>query len=315
MNDTAYVAVANSQIIAAFDISNPASPGEFWPLHCGKSWNHGITATGGYLYVASDYKGLMVINTADTENWKYLDAIARSFNLHVSGGYAYVGSYINQLGIVDISDPANPGQEVRGALSCQCDTEYDVAWDAYVDDGYAFVANDHSGLAVLDVSDPLSPQAPVMFNNGNIAINRVVARDGFAYTTWYDNFDNYDYHDNYNNQNKQKDYYNGDLVVVDARDPLVLTEAARVDLENAMSIALEDNFAYVGEGHEDELNGALSIVDVADPENPVIRSTISLAGASWAIKPVEHTLFIAARSAGLLIVDATDPDNPQQIGQ
>ena len=142
-----------------------------------------------------------------------------------------------------------------------------------------------------------------------------LARDGFAYTTWYDNFDNYDYHDNYNNQNKQKDYYNGDLVVVDARDPLVLTEAARVDLENAMSIALEDNFAYVGEGHEDELNGALSIVDVADPENPVIRSTISLAGASWAIKPVEHTLFIAARSAGLLIVDATDPDNPQQIGQ
>ena len=71
----------------------------------------------------------------------------------VTGGYAYVADRASGLAIIDVSDPANPGQPVYASTS--------YAEDVDVAGSYAYVADGLSGLTIIDVTEPLSPSVVV----------------------------------------------------------------------------------------------------------------------------------------------------------
>ncbi len=55
------------------------------------------------------------------------------------------------------------------------------------------------------------------------------------------------------------------------------------------------------------------VVDIADPENPVIVGELDIQGWARYLTVHEHYAFIAAHSSGLRIVDLSDPYNPVEI--
>jgi hypothetical protein len=95
----------------------------------------------------------------------------------VSGDYVYVADGASGLGVIDISDPTNPGTPIYGNAT-------GVAKGVYVSGDYAYVANSDLGLAVIqvrrriDMINPIISSTPgdiiVDYNYTNISISWMV---------------------------------------------------------------------------------------------------------------------------------------------
>jgi hypothetical protein len=61
-------------------------------------------------------------------------------------------------------------------------------------------------------------------------------------------------------------------------------------------------------------SGGLAVVDVADPTNPQLVSTIDLPGNVAHAVTVDDLAYIAAGESGVWLVDVSDPADPQPVG-
>jgi hypothetical protein len=152
---------------------------------------------------------------------------------------------------------------------------------------YAFVAAGATGLQVVDVTNL---QAPVLVGSvdtpGNANDVRIVGSHAFV-----------------------ADGITG-VVVVDVSDPRSPRIVGRESTAGpATDLVVVDGKAYVA----DEVG--LSIVQVSDPAHPLFLGTVSLPGRARGVDVAGNLAIVAASSAGVFILDVTDPENPVIVGQ
>jgi hypothetical protein len=90
----------------------------------------------------------------------------------------------------------------------------------------------------------------------------------------------------------------------------VQADGATSALVRSRMLSVVDNLAYIGRGQ------TLTIVDVADPLAPrVLGQTPTLSGTPVRMVKVGDYLWVAAASAGLLVVDVSDVTRPREVAR
>lgn len=276
-----------------------------------------------------------------TDDYYYSDVWAE-------GDYAYLGSYFGDgVMIIDISDPANP------SLVSTYDISQNYLQDVKVYDGIGyFSSDDGDGIHIVDVSTPSTPtllaklKAPQSgFNsvhNSSKAGDYLYLADGstriikvfdvstpaspvFVRDTITPN--NGAIHDvtALGTRLYASDIKNGvgltyiyDVSDVGSSAPTLLGSVPSGNYSHS-SWATSDGTILVTAIENND--GEVRIFNIANPASPVLLSTMDRTSLSIsAISPhnpviVNDTLlFISWYEAGVLVIDISDPSNPQKVG-
>jgi hypothetical protein len=227
----------------------------------------------------------------------------------LAGGRAYVTTG-EGLVAVDVSQPEEP----VGAGVYQADALPGWGRDfahgnafAQGESSLAFVAAGEEGLQVVDVADPARPKVVGGYNTGGHAWALALG-DGYAFIA---------------------DEYNG-LRVLDLTDPYNPKEAGyydppgRQEFYHGIAVAeggqQDHAYAYIADGSPQK--PGLRIVDITDPANPRAVGFLPLdAPAVDSVPPrVEDVAmagdiaYVAAGTAGLRVVDVSDPRAAIEVG-
>ncbi len=104
------------------------------------------------------------------------------------------------------------------------------------------------------------------------------------------------------------------LVLIDASDPKKLRIASRLDFDGqAVALDLQPPLALVAQDGDSDGVGGLLVVDLTNPETPVLRSSTQL-GASGAVEVTSWSHYAFVAGFGVQILDISDPDQPIQVG-
>ena len=157
----------------------------------------------------------------------------------------------------------------------------------FVEDGYVYLANGFSGIYVVA---PLNPSQTQLVSHYPISHRR-------AEDIWV--------------QNRVGFIANGEigLTIVDFSDfesPRLLSYCKNNDY--AQGIYIHDNYAYLA-----DRNGII-IVNIADPESPVLERSMPLSGDVKNIKMEGSYAFVVSLGFGLYIVDISNPARPKLVG-
>ncbi|MBK6765057.1 MAG: T9SS type A sorting domain-containing protein [bacterium] len=247
----------------------------------------------------------------------------------LSDSRAYVGCEQGGLGIVDISnpraltriaqyDPAGMGIEGQGAVVLdgvvyfashahgafsfvESDSNVFEPALAYragsaplelaISGRRLFVANYYSGLTEVDITQPLLPR-PVYSssNTGDFGYTQsvdVFSRDGYLYALSVDAESGIRL-----------------LDVTDQNQPFEVSRRSLVDAR--VGRVLGDNI-YICTGN------AVAIISVADVHALEYVTAFGVSGTSYDLDMAGDTLYVAARSAGLVAFDVADPYSPQRL--
>ncbi|MBI4977147.1 MAG: hypothetical protein HZC28_06665 [Spirochaetes bacterium] len=99
------------------------------------------------------------------------------------------------------------------------------------------------------------------------------------------------------------------ITVVPANYGAKLEPVATLDMSGAMDVCAKGTYAYVAAQYN------LFIVDIADPEKPVVVSKVIFGGKGRQIAVENNIAYVTARNDGLFIFDVKDPKNPKFICQ
>ncbi|HEY0735731.1 MAG TPA: hypothetical protein VGD69_12545 [Herpetosiphonaceae bacterium] len=115
------------------------------------SWS--VAVNGSIVYVTDNEHGILVIDAADPDSPKLLQAISTPhmpYSMDIDGSNLYV-AMVNTLAVYDISTPQAPAvRSIREMLGFPADLE--------VANGWAYVGLSSVGLSILDVRNPEIPE-------------------------------------------------------------------------------------------------------------------------------------------------------------
>ena len=152
-------------------------------------------------------------------------------------------------------------------------------------------------LIVLDWSDP---QTPLMLSDGlrvSDMTSGIAVSDAYLYVA----------------------DIAGGLRVIDVTTPEAPEEIGAmpvdgfyhsVEISGGLAYALGFEYATVPRG----LSPVLRVIDVTDPISPTLRGVLSLPEVGRDLFVVGDLAYVADGGSGLLIVDTSDPDSPEQLG-
>jgi hypothetical protein len=329
----AYVTTYNSDSLTVIDVTNKANPTYVSSLVNGTSGSKldgaaGLQIVGNYAYVSSFVSGaLEIINIASSSNLVHVGSISdgvngakiKGYELAVNGNYAYLSSYDKSaIEVVDISNPATPthvGVVNDGVGGAALNRPRSISY--YNNTVYISV----SGSNRIEIIDVTNADSPAHVNQLDSSINLggarlVKVRNGLAYVT-----------SNVTNSFQIVDISNKKNPV--KRGTSIL-RANGAQLYGPLGMDFYGNYAYivstganVGGGGTNATWGALEILDISNPDNPVhVNSIVGgiFAGASTGgaqnIKIVGNYAYITAtsRNAFLVLDIGTDPVNPTLVG-
>jgi hypothetical protein len=245
-----------------------------------------IALSGGYAFLAAGAEALLVVDVRDPARPRLVTQYGDGawFNGIVTAGhYAYVSGYsgamIYSLRVIDIADPTAP-REV-GATNVPTALDVDVVGD------HAYTVGSRA-LYILDVSDVASPQLVASYDvpNAYVVLGLSVG-DGHAYLA---------------------DMLSG-LHVIDVRDP---TRPQSVALLASARGGIHVDVA-AGRAYMATFDG-LTVVDVGVPAAPVLRGSLASRSGMVNLRTVGDRVYASTGQDGLSIVDATNPDQPHEIG-
>ncbi|QDT78587.1 Calx-beta domain protein [Gimesia maris] len=222
IGDYAYLADGAAGL-RVFDISDPTNIVQR-DIYNTPGTAAGVYVANGIAYVGDSSSGLQILDVSDPDNISLIDsyAIAGGINkLQIVGNLAYVAAPASGLLVLDITDPHSV--YIRDSYSPGSDGVYQM----HIVNDTAYLAFGYSGLLVLDVSDP----DDITFLGSFATTDR--AQDVYVEgTTVY-----------------LANSFSG-LKVLDVSDPMDITEKAVYDTENAYSIQIEDNTAYIADNNK-----------------------------------------------------------------
>jgi hypothetical protein len=236
-----------------------------------------IAIQGNYAYLGM-YERLVVV---DISMPAALQLVSQSdpfpdvvFDLALSGDHAFVANGNGGLRVVDISNPAQPGEvghlEIQGLVE-----------DVVISGSYAYLAVSFSGLVVVDISDPSHP-VQAGFYQAEILSYGLSISGSNAYLA---------------------DCKNG-LRVIDISDP---THPAQVGLYKSawriLAVTVSGNYAFIS-----DWDALLRVVDVSEPAAPKHVGTIPGDYPSGVRKIVvsDNIAYLVTGRDGLRLFDITD---------
>jgi choice-of-anchor B domain-containing protein len=211
------------------------------------------------------------------------------------GTYAYVVSDFTSDGlqIIDLSQ-----LPTTATLVNQITTWFTRAHNIYIDNGYAYVIGTEGGggMHILDLSNPVNPTRTFYYTGSNY-IHDVYVWNDTAYAAAEDSYDL--------------------INVTNKNNPQLISVSLTLPGIYAHSGWLTENKRYFV-GTEEFNVRDITVWDLVD------RSSWNLAVPTWSLQnsSIIHNLFILGNYAhisyytsGYVVLDITDPTNPQVAGQ
>ena len=289
------------QGLKIIDVSRPTSPtlrGSY-RLPGQAFWVQVVDTIAYVTFGAFVPNQLLLFDVHDPEHPALRGFFSASAEIHavqVLADKAYISAFdanssnpVTEFSIVDLSDPdvliPLAGYSIAGNVR-----------DMDVLGGLAFLAVDPGGLQIIDVRD--APNPPHVLGTYVVAQapRFVKVIDDLAYVS-------------------------DGIQIIDLRDPTnpILRGSFgipgwRTDIRDVQVV---NGMAYITSLSEPDIDsrvGELSIIDVTNHVNPVLRSRYPVMGEIISTQIVGGVAYIAAGKAGFQIVDLSDPDNLRLLG-
>lgn len=286
-----------------FDISNPYFTSLIGTIDLpGASEN--VTLYGDMAYVSANYYGLHVIDLSYPQTPTLIGSYDTPGDARLTvfrDGIAYVGDW-SGLQIIDVSNPQNP------ALLSFLDTP-GSGLDLAVSGDIACVADGSSDLLIYNISDTQNPflTGSLDLNQNNLnTIKTVTISGNIAYLTGICEV--------------SEEYYTSRLWLVDLSNPsepslLGFYGIAGDGYSVQIPISVIDSIAYITVGN------SLYILNVADPQNPVLLSLSTIQVSRPDICVANGIAYITSAAIdwygpdpGLLVYNVSNPQTPFLLG-
>lgn len=199
-----------------------------------------------------------------------------------------------ELRIFDLSNPRQPQEMGVYAIETPLGDKIAIQGDV------VYVANGDSQLSVLDISDPA---AVALLGRVNLPwVRQIIAAGDYVYAAG-----------------------EGGLHIVAVGDPAALRLVGRLDTQYRLplSVAVAGPYAFLADSAaDDEITGALGavrVIDVADPANPVLAASYPSAALGPYFVALDQgqqagVLYLAT-GEGLETVDISSPGEPTMLGR
>ena len=239
-----------------------------------------VVISGERAYVVDLHAGMHVIDigdSADPEIIATVDIEGYAHGITVRDNTAYVACYMGGLSVVDITIPADPKLLSTTHI-------YGDILDIAVTEDIAYIAAGITGLQIFDVSNPSSLiKMGGMVGYGGIQ-NVALSNDAI--------------------------YLSGcaGLQMIDTNTLLsFLNNQAFGSIKTSgevKAIAMAEGYIYA-------IGAALDVIDLGNPENPVVVTSLEVSGLDILI--ADKRAYIADGNRGVHIIDLSDPLSPQII--
>jgi hypothetical protein len=297
-----YLVVSGGRYVWLINVQNPTTPSISATIDVGANATcEGVATSGSYAYIAAGGAGFKVYNISNPTAPAFvasIDSLAYCESVIISAPYAYVAAdemtgWTGRSAIVNISNPATP--TVDGIIKGY------GGYHQFIDvrSGYAYVCNYDADLQVVNVSVPSSPQNVLSMPTG--------------YRTAMIHFDgNYGY------------IANGDsgMRVIDVSSPAAPTKVSLFK-SPARSLAIAYGAITVGgvpTGHifNADNDGGMDAINLSTITAPTLAGRIPIlagvGGDSYGVCYGDNKVYVAADTAGLRILDVTNPASPTFLG-
>jgi hypothetical protein len=272
--DLAYVAGGFSGL----DIVRIAEPGH--PVMLG-SWatpdySLAVAVSGQYAFIGED-QNLYILDVSDSTNpiltGQYVTSNGTVEDIKIVGNLAYLAEGDMGLGILNISNPANPQEIAHVGVA-----EY--ADGIAISGNYVFVADQGYGVDILDVSDPGNPQGVAGLETDGDGYDVAVTGE---YLLLADGCEG--------------------VRIWNVADPWFPVELAHYTTwGGADAVGTADHCAYVA----DEYLGLVAI-SVGDTARPRWLGSVPLGDYGLGIAGRDSAVCVAAGTVGLRIINMADP--------
>ena len=192
----------------------------------------------------------------------------------------YLTDHNYGLYILNVSDPTNP--QILSQY-----TDWGEIDDLIVIGDYAYIIDQEDGLEIVDISDPTDPQKLGDFSYGVTGYHvDVIVRDEIAYLT---------------------DVHTG-LTVVNISDPTNMYEVGTYYTDSEFYwMEIQGNYLFVPDKED------IQIIDISDPSNPTLYSTINDTGSHGVISIQYDLMYVSDFEEGLEVYDVSDLQNPEKL--
>ena len=270
--------------VRVIDATHPSAPVLVGSHGIGNSPG-GPAVSGGYLYVVNNYD-LVILDASDPTSAPLISGLvgvlAYTTGIESDGRYAYLTG-VNSLQVLDMGDPRVP--TCVGLVEMPSPSSH--AWQSSISGAHAYVACSGSNpdssegvVAVVDISNPEAPKVAGAFEMPAAYDVEVVG--GYAYVATA----------------------TSGLWILDVSDPTVPVFVAQLGLSyHAWDVEVVGGLAFVAAGK-------VYIVDVADPNTPIIVGWTWW----WGARDVDVEGDYAYLAADAVhVYDITDPTSPQLV--
>jgi hypothetical protein len=325
------------------DVSDPA-----FPEPIGSAFTLGspyaVKASGNYAFVADNMNGLTVVDISDPSGPHPISAIESTdlgnilgpADIKIAGDWAYLATSPTGLSVINIADPSDP--QIVGQIA----TGMELEGIAVLGD-YVYGVDFDRGLVAVDLSDKTDPRT---VSEVGIYGARAVAVSGeHAFLTGTSGFglQVVDISDPANMQivGGIPHGFRGKSIVIEGQHAYVgcnavgtmgLWAVLAVDISDPVNPALM-GWVEVFEGVDGPItdvavsgdrlcvmimpwsgHSILKVLDISDPSSPCVTGEIRTKDSCSDLDLSGRFAYVADRTAGLTMVDLTDPYQPAIVG-
>jgi len=322
----AYLGVGPRLVV--LDVSNPAQPAELGRSEALPDLVYGVAVRPPYAYVAAGVGGgLQVLDIRDPADIRVagaLDTPAAARDVVVRDGRAYLADDVvtkaglpASLRVVDVSNPAHPREiasfaAANAARRVTLAGSYALLVDMFISRNIGFLSSvsmrgdGNRPLVVVDTN----AGHPRLVTDASLLPETVTAAVGVGGRLFA-----------FGSVKVGTDQWKTGLWITDVTPPApprVLGELTDVEpcllrTKPVIALAATENRAYLL-GQDSLFHDVLCVVDLADPRKPRAVHAESLPYRADTIVADGHLVYLAGGTAGLQVLDFTNPTHPVPIG-
>ena len=297
INGTQHIVACGGSKMWLINVQNPTIPSLVASVQVAPTICEGIATSGTYAYVAAGDAGFRIYDISTPSHPVFvtsIDSLEYCESVVISGQYAYIAA-ASRSHIVDITNPASPIYVGRIAGY--------GGYHQYINvrSGYAYVCNYDAGLQVVNVTNPASP-VNVMEIPSGYRTARLIFDGNYGYVAIGD---------------AGVAIYN----MVNPASPVYVTQIQTIGRAASLYYgAITIGGTPTGHIFVANRNPApgVSAINVSTPTQPVTTSFLaaipSATGSAYIPFYLNGKVYVAYGTAGLRIIDVTNPSNLSLLG-
>jgi hypothetical protein len=266
------------------DVLNRDAPSLMVTKKISTSTVNRVMVQDGYVYLAAGSAGLQILDSDDLEDIAGSLPTTQAVQLDVNGNTVFVADENEGLLIVDAADKENPSKVAS-------ENAFGGIEDMKRSGNFAYVVDGDGKLCSVDITNIQNPGSPACLDADNFYSSLIVSGATIFAAAEYD----------------------GLLSIID------ISETGEMQVSGSyltpaygQSSTISGNDLFASQD-----GNSFAILDISNPAETrlknVFRTSQGIAIEDAFI--VNNTAFLAILGPGLEIVDLSDPDNPQLIGE